>query len=368
MPTHRQPVSMEAIEAIDINLSNFDVTIAGAAGANVNAVTKSGTNSSMARCSARTVMATGSAMIRMASRSPASTKEETYGFTLGGPIIKDRLFFFANYEKYKQAAPGTDLSTTALGKANAVITQTDVARAQRSRAAHGVSMPETLESKGDIDLEEYALKLDWNITDTHRASFRYSHLDQTKLRINGLASSSVSLNSYWYQHDKAIDSYVGQLFSDWSETFSTEFKVSFRDYSAIRTVPGNAPSVRIYFGGTPTAPSGDSLFLGTETNSQANELYTKTWNDFGAGTWTSGDHDVKFGFDCSRTTRSTTSMRRRPWAVYEFANLDKFAAGEWYRYNVRIPQPGLGIDSLLPTTPTRTWACSCRTSGMSTAT
>ena len=44
MPTQRQPVSLQAIEAIDINLSNYDVIMAGAAGANVNAVTKSGTN------------------------------------------------------------------------------------------------------------------------------------------------------------------------------------------------------------------------------------------------------------------------------------------------------------------------------------
>ncbi|WP_206021107.1 hypothetical protein, partial [Pseudomonas viridiflava] len=44
MPTRRQPVAMEAIEALDINLSNYDVSIAAAAGATVNAVTKSGTN------------------------------------------------------------------------------------------------------------------------------------------------------------------------------------------------------------------------------------------------------------------------------------------------------------------------------------
>jgi hypothetical protein len=108
----------------------------------------------------------------------------------------------------------------------------------------------TLDSSGDTDLEEYAIKIDWNISDNHRANFRYSNLEQSKLRVNGINSSSVSLSSYWYQHVKTVESYVGQLFSDWTDNFSTEFKVSYRDYSAVRQTPTNAPSVRIYFGGT----------------------------------------------------------------------------------------------------------------------
>ena len=84
-------------------------------------------------------------------------------------------------------------------------------------------------SNGDTDLEEYALKLDWNINDNHRASLRYSKLEQDKLRIQGMTSSSVSLSSYWYTHEKTVESYVAQVFSDWTDNFSTEFKASYRD-------------------------------------------------------------------------------------------------------------------------------------------
>lgn len=325
MATRRQPVSMEAIEALDINLSNYDVSIASAAGATVNAVTKSGTNEFHG--SVYGSYRDGDWFGDNPDGTPFNgfTKEKTYGMTLGGPVIKDKLFFFANYEKFEQGAPGADLASTAYGKANAVINDAYIARAQQIAQNYGIDAG-SLNSNGNTDLEEYALKLDWNINDQHRASLRYSKLDQSKLRINGMTSSSVSLSSYWYQHDKSIESYVGQLFSDWSDNFSTEFKASYRDYSAIRNTPTTAPSIQIQQGN-------DSLYLGTELSSQNNILTTKTWNYYGAGTWTLGDHDLKFGVDYS-TNEIYNYFAQNGWGAYIFQGLDNFAAGTWSSYRL----------------------------------
>jgi len=333
MPTRRQPVSMEAIEAIDINLSNYDVSIAAASGATVNAVTKSGTNEFHG--SVYGSYRDGSWF----GDNPDGTKfngfdsEKTYGMTLGGPIVKDKLFFFANYEKFEQKAPGADLSGSALGKANATIDMDDIARAQQIAQNTWGFDAGGLASNGNTDLEEYALKLDWNISDAHRASVRYSKLDQSKLRLNGFSSSQVSLSSYWYQHEKSNESYVGQLFSDWTDTFSTEVKVSYRDYSAVRVVPTTAPSVAIYFGGTQAKPDGDILFLGTETNSQNNVLQTKTWNYYAAGIWNLGDHELKFGVDYS-DNEIYNYYGANSWGVYRFYGLDNFASGNWAQYDL----------------------------------
>lgn len=326
MATRRQPVSMEAIEALDINLSNYDVSIASAAGATVNAVTKSGTNEFHG--SVYGSYRDGDWFGDNPDGTPFNgfTKEKTYGMTLGGPVVKDKLFFFANYEKFEQAAPGADLASTAYGKTNAVINDAYIARAQQIAQDNWGIDPGSLSSNGNTDLEEYALKLDWNINDQHRASVRYSKLDQSKLRINGMTSSSVSLSSYWYQHEKSIESYVGQLFSDWTDTFSTEFKVSYRDYSAIRVTPTTAPSIQIQQGT-------DSLYLGTELSSQNNILTTKTWNYYGAGTWTLGDHDLKFGVDYS-TNEIYNYFAQNGWGSYIFQGLDNFAAGIWSSYRL----------------------------------
>ncbi|MFT4178457.1 MAG: TonB-dependent receptor [Thermomonas sp.] len=360
MPTKRQPVSMEAIEALDINLSNYDVTIAGAAGANVNAVTKSGTNEFHGSLYGnmrdgdwfgKNPLAYG---VTSGTRADFTgfEKEATYGATFGGPIVKDRLFFFANYEKYKQEAPSTDLSSTALGKTTTGhITEADVALAKQiASSKYGIEAGE-LSSDANTVLEEYALKLDWNISDDHRASFRYSKLDQSKLRINGMSSSAVSLSSYWYQHNKSVESYVAQVFSDWSDNFSTEFKASYRDYSAVRDYPTNAPSIQIYFAGSATSVGGDSLYLGTEINSQNNILLTKTWDYYGAGTLTLGDHDIKFGAQYS-SNDIYNYYGRQTFGAYTFwagaADADgnhpltAFNDGTWTTYNYRAAiEPGL---------------------------
>ncbi|CBA15787.1 putative tonb-dependent outer membrane receptor oar-like protein [Xanthomonas albilineans GPE PC73] len=333
MTTRRQPVSMEAIEAIDVNVSNYDVSSASAAGATVNAVTKSGTNEFHG--SVYGSMRDGDWFGKNpdGSKFNGFNKETTYGATFGGPIVKDRLFFFANYEKFKQDAPGIDLGSTALGKPNASYGMADVTRAEQIAKNYGFDAG-SLNSDGNTDLKEYALKLDWNISDNHRASFRYSKLDQSKLRINGAGNSSqASLSSYWYQHQKSVESYVGQLFSDWSENFSTEFKVSYRDYSAIRVVPTDAPSIAVYFGGAVANPTGDVLYLGTEANSQGNILTTKTWNYYGAGTLTLDNHNLKFGVDYS-TNDIYDLYGRNSWGVYSFFGLDNFASGRWSSYQL----------------------------------
>jgi len=121
MTTRRQPVSMEAIEAIDVNLSNYDVSIGSAAGATVNAVTKSGTNEFHGSVYGSYRDGDWFGDNPDGSKFNGFTKEQTYGATLGGPIVKDKLFFFANYEKFKQDAPGADLGSTVLGPAPSMV-------------------------------------------------------------------------------------------------------------------------------------------------------------------------------------------------------------------------------------------------------
>lgn len=333
MTTRRQPVSMQAIEAIDIDLSNYDVTIAGATGANINAVTKSGTNQFHGSVYGYMRDAdwfgdyptTGQPFEEFES-------EETWGVTLGGPILKDRLFFFANYEKFTQASPGIDLSASPLANPNADFDDTDVSEIQRiARETYNFDAG-GFESDSDTNLEEYALKLDWNISDFHRASLRYSNLEQNKVRPEGTSSSTLSLSSNWYVHEKTVESYVAQLFSDWTDNFSTEFKASYRDYSAIRVTSTNAPNIRIFFDGTIEQPSGDSVQLGTEPNTQGNALATETWDYYAAGTLSLGDHDLKFGASYSDND-IYNYYGRDSWGNYTFLGLDNFRNGIWSSYS-----------------------------------
>ncbi|WAH66055.1 TonB-dependent receptor [Xanthomonas hortorum] len=295
LPTPRQPFSMDVIDEISVDVANYDVTITGATGGVINAVTKSGTNEFHGSVYGTYRENDWSGKNQNDIRPQLFDNESTYGLTLGGPIIKDKLFFFANYEKYKGKGVFTGASgygPTGSGESNIVpISQAQVDEIiDISRNVYGFD-PGTLALPAlDSDSEEKGFKLDWNISDKHRASFRYGETEQSTANLNGFGNQALSLNSYHYVRDFSLKTYTAQLFSDWTDTFSTEAKVSYRDYSAVRTAASQLPAVAVRIGN-------NTVNLGTEQSTQANELRTETWNAFFAGTLFLNDHTVKFGFD-----------------------------------------------------------------------
>ncbi|MCX7563938.1 TonB-dependent receptor [Xanthomonadaceae bacterium XH05] len=332
LPTERQPVSMDAIEEVNIALANYDVTTAGATGAVVNAVTRSGTNDFH-----------GSVYYAYRDKDwvrkdlqgvefNGFNDETTFGGTFGGALVKDRLFFFANYEKYERTAPGTSLANTPYGRNQ--ITDADINEAVRiARDVWGFDAGSLASSANNkTEIEEYAVKLDWNISDDHRASLRYSKLEQSVLRQPGIGTGTVSLSTHWYNQPKTFESWVGQLYSDWSDNFSTEVKVSYRDYASVRATTANLPQIRVNFGN-------QGLLFGTEINSHANVVDTTEKNLFAAGTYYLGDHALKFGVDYAEND-IMNYYGRDIFGTYTFQSLADFAAGTPSQYTVRTPRPG----------------------------
>ena len=357
LPTLRQPVSMDAIEAISIDLANYDVTITGGTGAVVDAVTKSGTNDFDG--SVYYVFRDNDWVRDNENGEPFQgfLEEETIGGTFGGPIIKDRLFFFANYEKFTRDAPGPSFGPVGSGASNIVnITNEQIAEAQRIAQdvwgfdAGSFTVPAGLKT----EVEEKALKFDWNISDYHRASLRYSKTEQVDANLPGIGSNSLSLNSYWYNHDKEFENVVAQVFSDWSDSFSTEFKLSQRDYLAVRNpltdsrTPQIGISLRPFPGGNfdPDQPPGSPfLNFGTEQFTHINRVETEQLSAFGSGTLWVGDHEFKGGFDWE-SNDIFNLFGRDLFGTYAFASLEHFERGEYWTYSSRRPLPGESFESI----------------------
>ena len=103
-------------------------------------------------------------------------------------------------------------------------------------------------------------------------------MEQNVVRFPQVSTSAISLSNFWYQQPTEYETWMGELFSDWSENFSTEFKVSHKDYSANRVPLVDMPQIRIRSGN-------DSLYVGTEQNTHVNIVESKELSAFGAGTW-----------------------------------------------------------------------------------
>lgn len=350
LPTPRQPFSLDTIDEIAVDVANYDVTISGGVGGVINAITKSGTNEFHGSVYGYYRDNDWSGKNENDLRPVLFDNEQTYGFTLGGPIIKDRLFFFANYEKYtgKELFVGTGAGTGPIGsgQSNIVnITQPQIDEVIRiARNVWGFD-PGTLTLPAlDTESEEYGLKIDWNINDSHRASFRYGKSEQSQANLNGFSSTNLALNSFQYVRDFELETYTASLFSDWTSNFSTELKVSNRDYSAVRTPLADLPAISVRIGNA-------FLNLGTEENTHANVLETETFNAFFAGNWFVGDHTIKFGFDYEDNDIFNL-FGRRTNGVYSFNCINtvtnalgagcaqSFESGVSSRYQLFYPQGG----------------------------
>ena len=316
LPTAKQPVSIDAIESVQVNISNYDVTQKGYTGANINAVTKSGTNE--LKGSVYYVFRNESMVGDRYNRSAdtffkvSPFKETTKGFTLGGPILQDKLFFFASYEELKSNRVQPEWGPVGSSLNNVAITQsaidsiTAVAKNQYGFDIGGVI------GAGQLAVKDALLKLDWNISDAHRASVRYTKTEQGETN-NGnftnfpsFSSSSLQATSQWWLQKKTIETVVGQWFADWTPTISTELKLSQRDYHSEPQNNSRFPFVNIaYSGALPDgAPAGTfsgtrSLTFGTENSRHFNVLDTKTFDGYFGVNWTLADHDLKFGADVS---------------------------------------------------------------------
>ena len=350
LPTPKQPFSMDTIDQISVDVANYDVTISGGTGGVINAVTKSGTNEFHGSVYGIYRDNDWSGKNQNDVRPVLFDNETTYGVTIGGPIVKDKLFFFANYEKYtgKELFVGSGAGTGPIGSgASNIVNITQAQIDEVVRIANNVwgFNPGTLALPAlDTESEEVGVKIDWNITDTQRASFRYGKSEQSQANLNGFSNTNLALSSYQYVRDFELETYSAALFSDWTENFSTEAKVSFRDYSAVRTPLADLPSISVRIGSS-------FLNLGTEENTHANILKTETWNAFFAGNLFLGDHTLKFGFDYEDNDIYNL-FGRRTNGVYQFNCINtvtnalgagcaqSFESGNSSRYQLFYPQGG----------------------------
>ena len=186
--TNAQPISLDAIEQIKVSLAPFDVTQSGFTGASVNAVTKSGTNTFEGTVFGkfRNEQLTGSTVSGNSIFVPDLRQIQT-GFSIGGPIIKDKLFFFANFELDLRKDLGSNF--LAADSPSQISQGGNVSRVLRSDLElvsdlllqeHGYETGPFERYSHDTNNNKGIFKLDWNINDSHSLTATFNYLDASR--------------------------------------------------------------------------------------------------------------------------------------------------------------------------------------------
>ncbi|MEZ5936879.1 MAG: carboxypeptidase regulatory-like domain-containing protein [Hyphomonadaceae bacterium] len=294
-PTERIPFSYDAIQQVAVELAPFDVQYGGFTACNINAVTKSGTNTLHGGFF---YDYTDDGMFGDSTdgikRDLGSFDEKRYGATLSGPIIPNTLFFFAAYEKFEGAnifgkQPG-DVGLSDAAYQNVL----DIATNQYGYTVGGLptSIP--------VEDEKFFTKIDWNINDRHRAAFTYMYNDGFNLSPSDSSSSQIADYNHFYERGAELNAYTASLYSDWTDDFSTEVRVSNLKLDNRQTpVWGydNWGEVQISvprdLGGTGNV----TVYLGADDSRHANKLNYEMWNYKLAGTYRLGDHILTGGYE-----------------------------------------------------------------------
>ena len=299
-PTERMPFSYDAIEQVSVELAPFDVEYGGFSACNINSVTKSGGNSfSGSAFYDYTDNDLRADSLEGDSISTVAYEDKRYGITFGGPVLQDRLFFFAAYEKL-EGANLFDRGPVGSGAVNEInVTQADLERIRQIAIREYQYDPGGIPSSIPHEDEKILVKLDLNINDRQRMAFTYNWNDGENFRESDGDQNEFEFQNHLYERGAELTSYTGVLYSDWTDNFSTQVRASYLELDNRQiSIDG------LQFGEMQiTAPAADPsqpaviVYLGSDDSRQANQMsYDVTSLKF-KGNYYRGDHVYTFGVE-----------------------------------------------------------------------
>ncbi len=340
-----QAFSMETIDQIHVSIAPFDVRQSGFTGGAINAITKSGTNE--IHGSVYSYFQNGDMVSDKYEKHDGTESAKygdmtdwTLGATLGGPIVKDKLFFFANFERSKKEYDNAYSTDNGMSKVDFSVANDLLNYVKQQAAAQGVTYRGTLGTPKEYTYsDKVGLKLDWNINDRNHASLRWSFVD-AKQNNNTAGAKSLVTNDYAYDFCSKTNSLIFELNSRIGDNMNNEFHASWTSVREKRNPGDPFPMIQI------SNVGGGTLNIGNERSSMANQLnqdiYTLTDNftiNAGRHSITLGTHDEFYKFG--------NLFCQDIYGTYIFSSPDDFYAGKINRFRY-----GQAVESV---TGTKRW-------------
>ena len=322
-------MSVDAVKEFQVLMSPTDVRYGNFGGMLVNAVTRNGTN---AWTGGATYTYRNPRMAANVDQIRASGFQyKNYGFTLGGPIIKDKLHFFVAPEFQDRTDPTSGPIPNLVTGLSGNVSLDSIAEIRRIMAARGVDVGSEGVYRRGNPLANLFGRLDWNINGSNRAVLRV--LDNTAeqeefsrnttpLNANGanVQSSGIRLTSNAFTRQNRNRSLVTQLFTNFGNGAANEFHVGYNTIRDQRIVPVNTPEVSVGVQGT-------AVTFGTERFSPGNDLKQRILEISDNLTVPFGNHNFTFGGRFERTYVYNYFLSGAGNAAYAFPNIAALAAG-----------------------------------------
>ena len=323
-PAVRQPIAIDWIEQISVQISPYDVTQTGGTGGIINSVTKSGGNQFSGRVY-------GNYRDESFIRGDFPEFDDwVYGAYVSGPILRDNLFFFVGYEKSRQDDVSGDLVGLRGSGAQTVFDATpgDISEIMSIAQGYGFQPGDASSPLSRSEQDNWIAKFDWDISNQHRASLRYTRSEGAEANFSR-SRFGFDLSSRFYQQEIDYDSWTLQAFSDWTPNLSTELRATTSNYVSAFNVGTPQPQVEV-------ETDAGTVRFGTERFRHANQLDVDTNQVFLKANYFTGDHSIDFGVDWTEEDYSNLFVESS-LGTYTFDSIDAFRQGnDGVRYSLRV--------------------------------
>ncbi len=338
LPGAGTPISIDAVEEMQIAIAPYDVRQSNFTGGGINVITKSGTNTfkGTAYTYFHNEKLRGNKIDGIDLGNRVSSSHTTVGFTMGGPILKDKLFYFVNAEYVTTPSPITEYKLSEDGVGDAAgkisrVTAADMEQFATALKAYGYDAGSYDLSNGDQTNTKMLARIDWNINNNHNLMLRYnwtgnkqwftpsgkSTVGATTENDRVSKSGYVFRNNCYTQNDNAWSA-VAELNSRLSGRMSNKFSASISDVSNLRgTESADFPHIDIL--------KDDDAFMsaGCEAFTKGTGNYVRTYNISDHIRWTLAHSTITAGLSY-QYQKGATNYRMFGTGYYRYNSLEDF--------------------------------------------
>ncbi|MBQ9261425.1 MAG: TonB-dependent receptor [Prevotella sp.] len=347
LPGGGNPISLDAIEEMQVVVSPFDVRETNFIGGGINAVTKSGTNTfkGSAYIYHKNENLRGDAVDReQIAGARDKDQQTTYGLTLGGPIIRNKLFFFFNGEIVNTPTIANRWrgSTDGVADPDNYVSRTTLSDLETVsnfvKNKYGYDTGSWTSFPADESNKKLLVRLDWNITDKHHLALRYNYTKNKRWSAPNASSMSGKRSTYnrtsqyamtfansMYSQDNIVHSWSLDLNSRFTDNLSNQLLATISKLNDIRDSESSEfPFIDILDG---TYTTGNYMSLGYELFTWKNAVHNTVWNIKDDVTYYMGAHKIMAGFTFEHQMADNAFMRNGA-GYYRYESVDDFMNGE----------------------------------------
>ena len=346
LPGGGSPISIDAIEELQVVISPYDVRQTNFIGGGVNAITKSGTNTfrGSAYVYHKNENMQGDAVYgEQITGARNKNRSTTYGFTAGGPIVKNKLFFFVNgeYSKIPSIVNRWRGSTDGVADPDNYVSRTRLSDLQRVseyvKSKYGYDTGSWTDFPADENNMKILARLDWNISQKHKLALRYNYTKNNVWnspngssmdggsRMSGARMSqySMSFANAMYSMQNIVSTWSLDLNSRLSDNLSNQCRATFSKLDDGRgTNSDEFPFIDIL----DDTQSNNYMALGYELFTWNNAVHNTIANVKDDITWYKGNHKLTAGISYEYQMADNQYMRNGT-GYYRYKSVDDFLNG-----------------------------------------